>query len=68
MHISSISLQNTPARYFYVMCVVTVMAVQCGEISFLTEIFVEGIHLSWTAGIEVPVGFASDHRVLSTAL
>lgn len=28
----------------------------------------KGIHLSWTAGIEVPVGFASDHHVLSTAL
>ena len=41
MHISSISLQNTPARCFYVMCVVTVMAVQCGEVASSTEIFVE---------------------------
>lgn len=41
MGISSISLQNAPALFFYVTCVVSVMAMQCGEVSSSTEIFVE---------------------------
>ena len=43
---------------------------QCNAEKWLPpqKCLLKGINLSWTAGTEVPVGFASDHRVLSTAL